>query len=218
MEISLEVDSVLQSFGERTILSDVYFKCMPGDVIALFGWNGSGKTTLFNIIFGSYKGERSFVRINGKVVTGKAFQSGLIAYLPQTDFLPKNMTVRKVAQLYLPKDTTLFEDIDFSIIEDSKIWELSGGELRYLEIKLILARPAPFILLDEPFNGLSPIVAEKVRADIAGCSDKKGIILTDHNFREVHKIANRFLLLDQGYIKELKDAGELASYGYYEEG
>lgn len=216
MEKSLTVDSVLHSFGERTILTDVYLKCVPGDIIALFGWNGSGKSTLFNIIFGTLKGDRSFVRINGKTLTGNAFRSGQLAYLPQTDFLPKNMTVRKVVKLYLPDDTTFFDDMDFWLLDDSKIGELSGGEVRYLEIKLLLSHPAPYLLLDEPFNGLSPITAEKVRREILRCSEKKGIILTDHNFREVHKVANRFLLLEDGYIREIKEIEKLTPYGYFE--
>lgn len=216
MEKSLTVDSVLHSFGERTILTDVYLKCVPGDIIALFGWNGSGKSTLFNIIFGTLKGDRSFVRIDGKTLTGNAFRSGQLAYLPQNDFLPKDMMVRKVVKLYLPGDTTFFDDMDFWLLEDSKIWELSGGEIRYLEIKLLLSHPAPYLLLDEPFNGLSPITAEKVRREILRCSEKKGIILTDHNFREVHKVANRFLLLEDGYIREIKEIEKLTPYGYFE--
>lgn len=85
---------------------------------------------------------------------------------------------------------------------------------RYLEIKLILCYPAMYILLDEPFNGLSPIVCEAIRKQIHTVSQSKGIILTDHNFREVHKIANRICLLDQGYLREIQDKNELRPYGY----
>lgn len=213
----LEVDSVLKSFGDRTILADVYLCCRPGDVIGLFGRNGTGKSTLFNIIFGTLKGDRSFVRIDGKVMTGAAYESKQIAYLPQFDFLPGYLTVREVVKLYIPREDWnkfLGERFLFKI-RDSKIAHLSGGEIRYLEIKLILYGKAPYVLLDEPFNGLSPVAAEEVRLHIAEASRTKGIILSDHNFREVHKAVNRIMLLHDCYLKEVKEKEELIPYGYY---
>ena len=70
MYTGLEIDSILKSFGERTILADVYLKCCRGDIIALFGRNGTGKSTLLNIIFGTLKADRKFIRIDGKVIKG----------------------------------------------------------------------------------------------------------------------------------------------------
>ena len=69
MYTGLEIDSILKSFGERTILADVYLECCRGDIIALFGRNGTGKSTLLNIIFGTLKADRKFIRIDGKVIT-----------------------------------------------------------------------------------------------------------------------------------------------------
>ena len=65
------------------------------------------------------------------------------------------------------------------------------------------------------FKGTLEIACESVRELIHKASQSKGIIMTDHNFREVHKIANRILLLDQGALKEIKEKSELISYGYY---
>lgn len=218
MDISLEVDSVLKNYGERTILSDVYLCCRPGDIIALFGRNGTGKSTLLNIIFGTLKSDRSFLRINGKVIKKQAFRSGMVAYLPQHDFLLPHLTITETTNIYIPKEDVknFLSDHFLFKLRKSKIEELSGGELRYFEIKLILHSPVSFVLLDEPFNGLSPITAEKVRTMIAESAKQRGIILTDHNFREVHKIANRIMLLDECYLKEVKNPDELIPYGYYQ--
>ena len=68
MSICLEADSILKSYGERTILSDIYLRCKPGDITALWGRNGSGKSTLLEIIFGTLKAEHAFVRVGGRVV------------------------------------------------------------------------------------------------------------------------------------------------------
>ena len=214
----LEVDSVLKAFGDKTILTDVYLCCRPGDIIGLFGRNGTGKSTLLKIIFGTLKGDRSFVRINGKVINGPAYLTRLITYLPQHDFLPHYLTISEVVRSFIPDALykNFLADRHLFKIRNSKVAHLSGGELRYLEIKLILYSKAPYILLDEPFNGLSPIAAEAIRVHIAECAKTKGIILTDHNFREVHKAVNRIMLLHDGYMKEVKEKEELIPYGYYQ--
>ena len=111
MGLALEVDSVLHSFDDRTILSDVYLKCERGDVIGLFGRNGSGKSTLLKIIFGALKGERAFIRIDGKVVDRQAMRTGKIVYVPQFNYLPESMPVAKVVKLSIDKCDSLSDDM-----------------------------------------------------------------------------------------------------------
>lgn len=214
----LEVDSIMKSFGDRPILTDVYLKCCRGDIIALFGRNGTGKSTLLNIIFGSLKADRSFIRIDGKVITGPAFHSGLITYLPQHHCMPSHLKVSQIVDLCIaPEDRKCFlSDKILFRIRTSRIAEISTGEQRYLEIKTALSSSAPYILLDEPFSGVSPVVAEQIRKLMTESAQEHGIILTDHNFREVHKIANRLTLLNECYLKEVKQIEELIPYGYYQ--
>ena len=78
--------------------------------------------------------------------------------------------------------------------------------------KLILYSKAGHLLLDEPFNA-SPIAAEEIRMHITESARTRGIILIDHNFRVVHKIVNRTLLLDQCYLKKTKEKKKLIPYG-----
>lgn len=219
MDSGLEVDSVLKSFGDLVVLSDVYLRCCRGDIIGLFGRNGTGKSTLLKIIFGTMKGDRSFVRIDGKVQKRAAYLSGQLAYLPQHAFLPPKIKIGDLLDLYLPSELhkPFLADPFLFKIRNGWSHELSGGEQRYLEIKLILYSPVPYVMLDEPFNGLSPVAAEAVRYHIRHCSHEKGILLTDHNFREVHRVVNRILFLDQCYLKEVVDPRELIPYGYYQE-
>lgn len=214
----LEIDSVLKSFGERTILADVYLKCCLGDIIALFGRNGTGKSTLMNIVFGTLKGDRCFVRIDGKVINGPAYRSRQITYLPQHPSLPSHLKVSQIVDLCIaPEDRKYFlGDRILFRLRTSRICEISTGEQRYLEIKTALFSPAPYILLDEPFSGVSPVVAEQIRELMTESAKNHGIILTDHNFREVHKIANRITLLHDCYLKEVKNVEELIPYGYYQ--
>ena len=83
-----------------------------------------------------------------------------------------------------------------------------------MQSKLFLDRVQ--ITVSEPFQGLSPIVSESIREHIKIASQSKGIILTDHNFREVHKCVNRFMLLNDCYLKELREPNDLIPFGYYE--
>ena len=91
---------------------------------------------------------------------------------------------------------------------------MSGGELRYLEIKLLLHLESKFVLLDEPFNGVSPLLIEKIKKMILEMSEFKGIILTDHDYRNVLNVANRFCLIYDGGIKTITDIQELVRWGY----
>ena len=162
MNICLEADSILKSYGERTILSDIYLRCKPGDITALWGRNGSGKSTLLEIIFGTLKAEHAFVRVGDRVVNGQAYRTGLVAFLPQFHFLPGNLRVaqllRRTGLQNLPE---AFGDMPVPPLRE-RLKNLSGGQLRLLEILYVTSLPAPFLLLDEPFAGLSPVAADTI--------------------------------------------------------
>jgi ABC-type lipopolysaccharide export system ATPase subunit len=106
------------------------------------------------------------------------------------------------------------DDEVLSKVLNSKIRNLSGGESRYLEVKLILTLDSLFVLLDEPFNGISPLHIEKVKNMILDKSVEKGIILTDHDYRNVLDVANKFYLLFDGGLKTIKTKQDLIDWGY----
>jgi ABC-type lipopolysaccharide export system ATPase subunit len=142
-----------------------------------------------------------------------------IAYLNQDNFLPKNITIKKAFDIYSDSldQKELMEDEIFSKLSDTKIGNLSGGEMRYLEIKLLLYLDTPFLLLDEPFNGISPLHVEIVKRMILEKSVKKGIILTDHDYRNVLDVANKYYLLFDGGLKRVKNLQDLIDWGYVPE-
>jgi ABC-type multidrug transport system ATPase subunit len=97
---------------------------------------------------------------------------------------------------------------------NKRIRPFSGGELRYLEIKLILFNSSKFALLDEPYTGLSPIMTELVNELIKENSKTKGIIISDHNYLEVMKISSKLVLIDGGKAHYIKEKAELIEKGY----
>jgi lipopolysaccharide export system ATP-binding protein len=216
----LEIDSVIKSFGGHQVLTDIYLKCESGDIIGMLGRNGTGKSTLLKILFGTMAADRKFIRIDGKIYDSPYKTKDELCYLPQHEFLPKHLKIEKAVELYIGKASldSFFNDETLAILRKSKVAHLSGGELRYLEIKLLLHTKSKFVLLDEPFNGVSPILNESIKNLITEASKTKGIILTDHDYRNVLDIANRHCLIFDGGIKEIKDKTELVKWGYISEG
>ena len=212
----LEIDSVVKTYDSEFVLTDIYLKCKTGDIIGMLGRNGTGKSTLLKILFGILPADRKFIKIDGKVYDQPYKTINEICYLPQHPFLPNQFKVNKAVELYLGKSNVVsfLEDSVLSELKTSKISHLSGGELRYLEIKLLLHLDCKFVLLDEPFNGLSPLLIEKIKKMILEMSEFKGIILTDHDYRNVMNVANRFCLIYDGGIKTITDVQELVRWGY----
>ena len=220
MKHLLEVDSVIKRYDDKLIVSDVYLRCEIGNIIGLLGRNGSGKSTLMKIIFGVVHAETKFIRIDGKVKKKVSQLMNEVSYLSQDNFIPQNLTVKKAIDLSIEKSVRIdfYLDDMISPVLNNKICQLSGGELRYLEIKLILSKSSNFILLDEPYNGLSPIMIEKVNDLIIENSKNKGIIITDHSYENVIKISTKLILIKEGKTHHLKDKKELIEKGYLREG
>lgn len=216
----LEIDSVQKNFGLQSIISDVYLKCETGDIIGILGRNGCGKSTLLKIIFGIVPADFKFVRIDGVVQLKPEALFQEISYLHQDSCIPRSLSVIKAIQLSIPKEylDNFYADEMIQNIRDNKIAHLSGGELRYLEIKLVLRNPSNFILLDEPYNGLSPLMAEKINQLILDNASQKGIIITDHNYQNVISVATQLTLMKEGKLHYLKDKMELVDKGYLNSG
>lgn len=216
----LEVDSVQMHFGFKSILSDVYLKCQTGDIVGILGRNGSGKSTLFKIIFGSIQPDFKCIRIDGQVKSKMKDLFPHISYLIQENFIPRHFSVKKAILLSIENNAIVdfYNDAIIQSIQEKKIFQLSGGELRYLEIKLMLSNASKFVLLDEPYNGLAPIIIEKINALIIQKAKTKGIIITDHNYENVIKISTKLLLIKDGKLHHLKTKKELIEKGYLKAG
>ena len=216
MKHVLEIDSIQKKFDLITILSDVYLKCETGDIVGLLGRNGSGKSTLLQIIFGILKADFKFIRVDGVVKSKTSELFNEISYLSQDNFLPRNFRVAKVIALSIKKDkiNDFYSDETITTLKNKSIGELSSGELRYLEIKLVLSNSSKFVLLDEPYNGLSPLLIEKINDLILKNAAQKGIIITDHNYESIIGISTRLTLLKEGKLHHIKNKEELIKKGY----
>jgi ABC-type multidrug transport system ATPase subunit len=212
----LEVSGIQKSFNNKLLLSDIYLKLETGQIIGLFGRNGSGKSTLLKIIFGIVPALDKSIFINGISKNNASTLLNEIGYLHQNQFIPNHFSVLKTILLSVDKQKahSVCEDDFFKSLLNQKIRDLSFGELRYLQIKLMLSNQSKFVLLDEPFNGLSPKMIEVVMLLIKENSQAKGIIVTDHNYRSVIEIATNLRILNNGKLQTVNEKAELLQEGY----
>lgn len=211
----LEFDSLYLEFGLHRVLQDVYVKCEQGEVVGLLGRNGSGKSCLMKIVFGSKKAYQQSIRINGKYILNSNIRKGYIHYLPQESFLPGELTVSTVLAFYRLEETPFTKTFPgFANKLKHKIEHFSGGEIRLIEVYVILNMKGLFCILDEPFSNLMPLHIEAVINMIHAAKATKGIIITDHLYRSLIEISNSVYVLSNGKTRLVRNANELIQYGY----
>jgi len=200
----LHIDSVTKYVGNRLLLSDIFLRNKKGEIDVILGRNGSGKTTLLKIIFGIESSTAKFVKVNNKIVKSVGDSRGLVNYLPQENFLPNNINVEKLIKLFLPRRVApeVIQNEHIQPLLKKKNRQLSGGERRIVEVMLILHSDASFILLDEPFNGVGPMVRDQIKDLIFQMKSKKGIVISDHDFENILPIADSIHFLRNGALKK----------------
>lgn len=215
LPLTLTVDSVQLAFNDRNILQDVYLQCKQGEVLGILGRNGCGKSSLLKIIFGTLIPTYKYVSIDGVFIHYGYYQNRL-AYLPQHNYLPRGIKISKLANILLDeKYWSIFSNL--TIYRDhkhKKAEQLSGGELRQLEMLMILYSKADFILLDEPFTHVTPVQVDHFKCIIKTVAQTKGIIITDHQYRDVLDISDRIILLKDGCTKHITNVNDLVEYNY----
>jgi ABC-type multidrug transport system ATPase subunit len=209
----LHVDSISKWFGTNQLLLDIFISCKPGELIGLLGRNGCGKSTLLKIIFGSLKAETKFISANGTVLQTLGDAKNRIAYLPQNNFLPSHLPIKKIVALFgSPK--SLLDNLHVKPFLNIKSAELSGGERRIIETLLIVNSKADYVLIDEPFNGVEPLFKDEIMNAIQEQLTEKGFIVTDHDYRNIISISTKMLLLQNGGIREIKTLDDLVRNNY----
>lgn len=211
----LEFDGIELSYGTTRILQGIYVKCVVGEVVGILGRNGSGKSSLFKVVFGGQPAIHRSIRVNGRALPTDFIRKRIIGYLPQGNLIPPHVSVRKALSLFGIRPGVVidyFPDVEgeLDLLPD----DLSAGMRRIIELLLVLKSPARFVMLDEPFSGVMPVHIETISTLIQDAKNQKGVIVTDHLYRNVLSNADRLYLLANGCTYAIKDREELIYRGY----
>jgi len=220
----LEIKGISKSYDGREVVKGVDILVKRGEIVGLLGPNGAGKTTTFYMVVGIIPPNRGKIIFDNNDLTNRSIHERArygIAYLSQEASIFRKLTVEEnimaiLETLPLSKDDrkrrleVLLEELNIAHLAKHKAFTLSGGERRRLEITRALVTNPSFILLDEPFSGIDPIVVNEAQEIIKELKEKGlGILLTDHNVRETLSITDRAYLIADGKILISGTAEEL---------
>lgn len=208
----LEGLSMSMSFKKRRVVNNVSLHVDEGEIIGLLGPNGAGKTTTFHMILGIHKPETGKIILNGNEITKSPVYIRArmgIGFLPQEPSVFKGLTVEENVRSVIEYNKKsgygniddILNEMGLLTLKNRKAYLLSGGERRRLEIARSMILNPAFLLLDEPFAGIDPIQIGEIRNLIKKFKKKKiGIIITDHNVREILKITDRSYIINKGEL------------------
>ncbi len=212
----LEVKNIHKTYARREVVNDVSFSVRGGEIVGLLGPNGAGKTTCFYITCGLVRPNKGEVFLNQKSIghlpMHKRANLGL-GYLPQEPSIFRKLNVEDNIMAILELKKTLpaksrknrleelLKEFNIEHIRHIKGITLSGGERRRVEIARAIAMEPKFILLDEPFAGIDPISVVDIQDIIYQLRDKGiGVLITDHNYREMLDTCDHSYVLNTGEI------------------
>ncbi len=199
----------------RCVLRDVSVDVHPGEIVGLLGPNGAGKTTTFHLIVGIERPDRGAVFLDGCEITSLPMylraRRGLV-YLPQEPSIFRRLTVEENILAVLERQKVsraecrrrleaVLEELGLTAVRHLQGYALSGGERRRTEIARALVMDPRFLLLDEPLTGIDPIAVFDLQRIILRLRERGiGILITDHNVREMLRITDRAYILSEGRI------------------
>ncbi|WP_298877970.1 ABC transporter ATP-binding protein [uncultured Bradyrhizobium sp.] len=218
----LQVRNLEAWYGESHILHGINFDVNAGEVVTLLGRNGAGKTTTLKSIMGIISKRAGSIQFNNQEIiratSDKIARMG-IAFCPEERGIFSSLDVKenlllppvvRAGGLPLEQIFDLFPNLKERL--SSQGTKLSGGEQQMLAIARILRTGASFLMLDEPTEGLAPVIIQQIGHTIARLK-KEGftILLVEQNFRFASTVADRYYVVEHGKIIDGFSNAELAA-------
>ncbi|MDX2265542.1 MAG: ABC transporter ATP-binding protein [Hyphomicrobiales bacterium] len=207
-------------YGESHVLHGMNFHINAGEVVTLLGRNGAGKTTTIKSIMGVMAKRRGSVMFEGREtisLPARAIAKAGVAWCPEERGIFSSLTVQenlmlppvvKPGGLPLERIFELFPNIRERL--SSQGTKLSGGEQQMLAIARILRTGATMLLLDEPTEGLAPVIVQQIGRTIASLKQEGfTILLVEQNFHFAATVADRHYVVEQGRVVDMVPGAEL---------
>ncbi|HEU4661505.1 MAG TPA: ABC transporter ATP-binding protein [Pseudolabrys sp.] len=205
----LELESVFAGYGETVVLEDIRLAVPDGGTLSIIGRNGVGKSTLLTTIIGHTTLHRGFVRLHGmdisKLPVYRRVDAGL-GYVPQEREIFPSLTVTENLQIAVRPGhwtlKTVFELFPrLAERANNRGNQLSGGEQQMLAIGRALIGNPSVLLMDEPSEGLAPVVVEELTRAVKKLTETDvALILVEQNTRLALDVAPRTVVMDRGRI------------------
>lgn len=216
----LEVRDIHTFIGQFHILEGVTVSVPQSSITVLLGRNGAGKTTTLRSIMGMTPPSRGSILFDGNPLNGKtpyAIARMGIGYVPEHRAIFKDLTVRENLQIAERKSGDLARKSDFlfELFPDLKRLyhlnggNLSGGQQQMLAVARALVPDNRLLLIDEPSEGLAPVIIEQLMRAIQRLSQQCAVLLVEQNFRVASKLADRYIIIDNGQSKINGSMGDL---------
>jgi branched-chain amino acid transport system ATP-binding protein len=216
----LELEGISAGYGEAVVLTDISLKLPEGQALALLGRNGTGKTTLINTIVGLTRRRAGIIRLGGVDVTRLRPDQRAMAgfgWVPQERNIFKSLTVDENITAVATKGPWTLERIFamFPRLAERRRNmgnQLSGGEQQMLAIGRALALNPRVLLLDEPTEGLAPIIVDELLAALRKIVREEQIaaIIVEQSPRKILPLTDTAIILDRGMIAYKGESSALA--------
>ena len=204
----LVLNGIGKQFYGITVLSDIDFEILPGEIHGLLGENGSGKTTLMKMAAGLTKPTEGEILFEGHQLS--YYDKASIAYMSTEPFFYSYMKVKDVEEYY----ADFFEDFDreqfrktierLGLNEEMKASAMSSGMNAKLKAAATLARKADLILLDEPLNGVDYKAREEIIALILEEADEnRTMVISTHLIEEVESFIEDAIFIKDGHLVDV---------------
>ncbi|CAM4310262.1 ABC transporter ATP-binding protein [Palleronia rufa] len=219
-ETMLKVRDLQAWYGESHVLHGMNFEVPKGEIVTLLGRNGAGKTTTLRCIIGLLRQREGSVTFMGEETIGQSanvIARRGIAFCPEERGIFASLSVRENL-LLPPKVAEGGMSLDriyelFPILKKrggSQGTKLSGGEQQMLAIARILRSGARLLLLDEPTEGLAPVIVQQIGEIIGNLRDEGfTILLVEQNFRFAERMGDRHFVVEHGQVIDRFDRDEL---------
>lgn len=209
----LEVTGCSASYGEARVLSDVSLTVQSGEVVTLVGRNGAGKTSLLRCIMGLHRDFDGSISFDGKRIEKLSPNARArlgIGWVPDDRGIYASLTVAEnltLPPIVHPDAWTLDKVYDaFPVLADRRSsmgTQLSGGEQQMLAIARVLRMGSRLLLLDEPSEGLAPVIVQRIGEIIREVkASGVAVLLVEQNVKFASAVADRHYLLAQGRVVE----------------